>query len=232
MAGGGRAGQGQGSIGDALALPPVLYRWLDEDQTRDLLFGGGMAADWTHLCPDTLLAEKGVSFGENPWRWREEDEYVACVALSTEVLPASLRPIKLDGYDAFHATAAWRRLGLDARKTTDLDARRAMREKARAVAADFAGRHATSPEGGDEWFLRGPIPDALGRTLAMATLNPDFGLERLIEQMAADGTVPMPIHRLDPYAGGDPRRLEAETRRVFSDIDPALAEPAAALGPR
>lgn len=207
-------------------MPPVLYRWMDERQFRELLFGDGIRPTWTHLAPDTRRLEKGVCFGTDAWSWREEDEYVACVALSTEGLPETLRPIGLDGYAAFRATGAVQDLRRKAGNEESSVVRASLLAEARDATAEWARQHAARPGEPDEWFLRGPIPDARSRVLAVATLNADRKLSRLLEEMSADGSLGFPVHVARAHAGGTPERLEAEMREAFACLRAPSGGPA------
>jgi hypothetical protein len=197
-------------------MPSVLYRWIDDGQADRLLCGGGLVPTWTHLMPDTCRLERGICFGEDAWRWKEEHEYTVCVAISTDGIPDDLRPLHVDGNMLFAAGIEHYHLGKQARDESNPVRRTVLLASARAVAASLKDAHGSGKAEPDEWFFRGAIPDALERVVGMVVLtSASRRIQRLSEQGRKDGTLKFPVERVSSRVDFDTDHLESAMRSAF-----------------
>jgi hypothetical protein len=202
-----------------MTMPPVLYRWMDDDQADLLLCGGGLIPSWTHLMPDTCRLEKGICFGEDAWRWKEEHEYTVCIALSTDGLPENLRLINVDGDMLFAAGIKHHHLRKDARSEVNSEKKAALQTEARSVAESLRKAHVSGVAVPDEWVMRGPIPNALEHVVGMVVLtSASRRIQRLAEQGVREEELKFPVERVSSRIDGDPDLLESEMRRVFGHL--------------
>jgi hypothetical protein len=198
-----------------MTLPPVLYRWMDEKQAKEVLFGDAIAATWKHLLPGTKRLTKGVSFGDNPVRWKEEHEYVVCMAFATENWPDHLTVSAINGEAIFKATNNWEYLRTRLRLCQDPEATQQYKEDARRLLASLTEATANP----DEWFVHGDFKGLRDRLVGMVVLSSaDIKFRWLIQDMERDGSLSAPVEHVSHHVDYDHDLLVSEMDRAFAHL--------------
>ena len=194
---------------DFADLPPFLFRWITEKQARIALLDNCLAPSWTHLIPSTGRVRKGICFGEDPTTWRDEDDYVVCLAVKSDGLDRR-KIVNLDGDAVFWHTVKFKSSVRAARLATDAEEKSKHRHDTQDILASLRRHHTEHPFKCDEWFMMAPIEN-LREQISAVVVAPfaDYSLKRLMEVYQNEG---WPVR----FAGyGD--TLDGEIERLLVD---------------
>lgn len=205
--------------------PERLFRWVDDQQARSAVLSGCLVPSWRHLMPDSGKVERCLSFGASPTRWYESGQHTACLVVSTVGAAWADQMVAIDGEEVFRASCDYQGLTRAAADGGDLAKR--YRRKAEAVAARSA-MHFREVEPGDdvEWVLRKPVPDLRERLVAVFLPTcADWNLRRLLEEMAADGSLACPVRAVRSCDLMDRERAEAVMAEALAEAGPGRPGP-------